>query len=160
MSSLLQHCHEFVRGAEVSRSKSRGGSCVECCQLFGWVRSQVDLCGLHRRVTEPQGHLSDIVGGLQYVHRAGVQDVGRDALPGDRGDSIRGYGDMFGEDVLESRPSHGTGSRVQEQLMAGVLCSNAEPGPHCVCSLLPERQDALLAPIPSEAILLFSGHAR
>ena len=77
----LQHGDELIRGLEAPGAQLRRDRRFERLQFYSRVSSRVDFRRLNAGVAKPERDLSQVFGGLENGHGAGVsQDVGRYSL--------------------------------------------------------------------------------
>lgn len=116
-------------------------------QLFGRVHAKVDLRRADVGMTEPEGDLPDVVGGLQHDDRAAMPELmGRDAAIAQRCTSLGRRADMLVEHIFEARSGHRLALGVDEQFWHVNLAPDAQPRAKIARGLLPEW-------IPARSIL-------
>src|SRR5664279_1465235 len=100
------------------------------------------VCRLYAGVTKPERYLADIVCRVQRVHGTAVaEDVRRDALLLERGQSQGGARHVLGEDVFEAVSGERGASGANKELRAGCVASQCEPSTKRPRRRLPKWQN-------------------
>ena len=144
---VLQHRQEFVGSSEAAPFERRRRNCGKRFELFGRIGTQIDFRALESGMAEPKRDFPNVPGRLQRMHRTGVaQNMGCDALFGDRWLLARRHRNALGQDVLEAGARHRAASGVEEQLRIAAVGTDREPRLEDGRRFLPQRQHTLASP--------------
>jgi hypothetical protein len=115
--------------------------------LQAYVGVKVDLCGLDRFVSEPEGNYRAVDSILEKVHcRAMAKHMRADLLPLERCARSRGSAGVFGDETFDRIAAQLSASGTGKQRIFGPTVALAQPGVQHRCGFWTQRCAPVFSP--------------
>ncbi len=115
-------------------------------QLLRRIELEVDFCGAHVGMAEPQGDFADVAGGLEHHDGTTMPKLmGRDGASGQLGVLGGGGTRVFVEDVFEPSPRHRGAFGIDEEFRNAGGSAYRQPSAQVSGCFFPKREGPLLA---------------